>query len=148
MLKLLPALANHQRLITAGATSEGVLHDEDFVEVHRKGSFGPADIEEIRQAPEDEFVAAQLEDRRRAHIPLTPPEQIWKNRRKQVGMEISRVGIRTRVVASSSRMDRWYIDAWVWRDGLAFISEREAEQMTLRCPRVGAPDPTCTHSGT
>lgn len=106
-VKLLPTLSGVQRLVTAGALSEAILHDEDFVEAHRLGSFAPGDLEEIRQAPEDQLISLQIEERRRAGAPPSLVELIWKNRRAEVQRRIRSAGIKTRVVASSSRTDRW-----------------------------------------
>jgi hypothetical protein len=106
-LRMLPSFRDLHRLLTAGSISEAILHDEDFVEAHRSGTFTPADLEEVRQAPEDQLIAAQLAEQRAAGAPLPLTALIWRQRRNQVARQLRTKKVPTRVVASSSRSDRW-----------------------------------------
>lgn len=106
-LKILPILRGVYRLTTAGAISDAVLHDEDFVEVHHRGSFLPDDVEEIRLSPEDEVVQSRIAQRYSQGILPTAEELLWSSRRAVVTEELQRHKVASRVVVSSGRGNRW-----------------------------------------
>jgi hypothetical protein len=106
-MKVLATIRDVSRLLTAGALSESVLHDEDFVEVHKQGTFVPGDVEEVRQTPEDALVAAELGQRRSRRGMVTLSEMLWSHRRTRAMEAVRNAGLKLRVVASSARTDRW-----------------------------------------
>jgi len=107
VLKCVPALRGTQRLLTAGTVSEAILRDEDFVEVHRRDTFGPGELEEVRQGPEETVLAAQLETRMQQGSPPTPAELLWSSRRNLVDRRLMEHSVRTRMVTTSARTQRW-----------------------------------------
>ncbi|WP_140799413.1 hypothetical protein [Myxococcus xanthus] len=107
VLKCLPSLRGTQRLLTAGAVSEAILRDEDFVEVHRLGTFGPQELEEIRQSPDDAVVSAQIASNMQRGVPPSPDEILWNARRNLVNKRLEEFSIRTRLVTTSARTQRW-----------------------------------------
>jgi hypothetical protein len=106
-MKLLPELSNRQWLVTLGTVSDALLHDEEFIEVHKQGRFGPPELEEVRQAPEDEalqmHIMARYEDGEAPSI----EEMLWMTRRNHVRQALVKARIPNRVVVSSGRGDRW-----------------------------------------
>jgi hypothetical protein len=107
VLKCVPALRSTQRLLTAGTVSEAILRDEDFVEVHRRDTFGPGELEEVRQSPEESMLAAQIETRRRQGSPPSPAEFLWSSRRNLVDRRLMEHSVKTRTVTTSARTQRW-----------------------------------------
>jgi hypothetical protein len=107
VLKVLPTLEQSERLITLGTVSDAILHDEDFLELHKQGSFGPLDLEEIRETPEDQAIDSHIADYLEQGGLPTLEEFVWVARRRRVAEELRRRNIRTRVVSSSGRGSRW-----------------------------------------
>jgi len=107
VLKVLPPLAQSTRLITLGSVSDAILHDEDFLEVHREGTFHPSDLEEIRETPEDQAIHSHIiEDVQDGGL-ATIEELIWVYRRIRVADSLRSQDVRTRVVSSAGRGSRW-----------------------------------------
>jgi hypothetical protein len=102
-LKVLPQLHENVRLTTAGTVSEAILHDESFIEVHKHGTFHPADLHEIRESPVDAAIEAQIVHRAGAGKSPSPEEALWATRRVQVSHQLVNHGVRSRCVASSGR---------------------------------------------
>ncbi|HYC58989.1 MAG TPA: hypothetical protein VEK79_05420 [Thermoanaerobaculia bacterium] len=117
MMKLLASMRDVPWLITLGTISDEILHDEEFIEVHLRGEFSPDDIEEIRQAPEDESVALDIEHRYRAGAMPTTEEMLWRGRKMLVASAIAepvegedgtpKRRVRSRVVVTAGRGNRW-----------------------------------------
>ena len=118
MMKLLASMREVPWLVTLGTISDEILHDEEFVEVHLRGEFGPADLEEIRQAPEDESVELDIERRYRAGAMPATEEMLWRGRRMLVASAMAEERyeadegapprrMRSRVVVTSGRGNRW-----------------------------------------
>jgi hypothetical protein len=105
-IKILPALGIAPRLATAGVASEALLHDESFVEVHKRQSFGPSDVHEVREAAADAAVEADLVGRRDRGHPLSVEESIWVQRRHQVDRELAAHNLRARIIVSAGRTPR------------------------------------------
>jgi hypothetical protein len=106
-LKLLPELRGANRLITTGTVSEMILHDQEFVEVHREGSIFPWEIEEVRQSPDEIAMEARIQARGNAGIPPTAVELRWLQQRQEVVKALERAGIRYRVVTLHGRGYQW-----------------------------------------
>jgi hypothetical protein len=107
VLKVLPALEDSERLLTLGAVSDAILHDEDFVEIHKEGTFSPSDLEEIRESPEDQAIHAHiLEYLEEGGLPAIE-EFVWLHRRVCLAAALRSRNIRTRIVSSAGRGSRW-----------------------------------------
>jgi hypothetical protein len=106
-LKLLPELRDANRLITTGTVSEMILHDQEFVEVQKEGSFNATSIEEIRQSPDEIAMEARIQARSNAGFPPTSVELRWLQQRRDVIKALERDGIRYRVVTLHGRGYQW-----------------------------------------
>jgi hypothetical protein len=106
-LKLLPELRDANRLITTGTVSEMILHDQEFVEVHKQGSIYPTSIEEIRQSPDEIAMEARIQARSNAGFPPTSVELRWLQQRGNVIKALEREGIHYRVVTLHGRGYQW-----------------------------------------
>jgi len=105
-LKILPELGVSPRLATAGVVSEMLLHDESFVEVHKNGTFGPAQLHEVRESAADAAVEADLTGRRERGHSLSTEEMLWVCRRHAVDRALAKHGIRARILVTSGRTPR------------------------------------------
>jgi len=105
-LKILPELGASPRRATAGAASEALLHDESFVEVHKRGTFASSDVHEVRESASDAAVEADLMGRRERNHPLTTEETIWLYRRHSVDRALAAHYIQTRIIVTSGRTPR------------------------------------------
>lgn len=102
-LKVLPQLMERVRLTTTGTVSEALLNDESFVEVHKKDSFVPKDLYEIREPTTGPSVEAQLRYRCDQGQHLSVEEAIWLHRRSYLNRELANNRIRPRIVETSGR---------------------------------------------
>lgn len=102
-LKVIPQIRESVRLMTAGQVSEAILHDESFIEVHKRESFKPSDLHEIRESPVDAAIESQIVHRFERAAPPTLEEAIWVTRRVHVSYKLADSAIRSRFVASSGR---------------------------------------------
>jgi hypothetical protein len=107
VLKVLPELSTATRLVTLGTVADAVLHDEDFLEVHKKGTFSPRDVEEIRETPEDQAIHNYIVDQFDSGNVPRPEEILWLARRARVRSIIRSSQVPSRVVATSGRGNRW-----------------------------------------
>ncbi|MER7609179.1 hypothetical protein [Nocardioides sp. NPDC127503] len=114
-MRVLPQLARQARLVTAGTVSEAVLKDQEFIEVHLRpdptnsevGGFGPEDIEEVRESPDEVAVASRLRDRDEDGEYLSAVEFEWLLRRECVARAIGRTRLPSRVVTQHGRGYQW-----------------------------------------
>ena len=107
VLKVIPALESSTRLVTLGTVADAILHDEDFLEVHKHGNFTPDDVEEVRETPEDQAIQTSILEQFDAGDIPTMPEMLWFARRAKVRRVLRNSGLRTRIVASAGRGSRW-----------------------------------------
>lgn len=104
VFKTLDAGRTIQRRITVGTISEGILCDEDYMEVIRPGSFDVAHVAEARLAAPDAALDGRVADRlRRGPVPDWA-DLLWRHRRRKSDSALRGKGVRTRVVASSGRV--------------------------------------------
>lgn len=114
-MRVLPQLAHQERLVTAGTVSEAVLKDQEFIEVHirpdpghaKVGGFGPEDIEEVRESPDEVTVASRMRERDEDGEYLSAVEFEWLLRRECVARAIGRSGLPSRVVTQHGRGYQW-----------------------------------------
>lgn len=102
--KVLKASMQEERRLTVGAVSEGVLSDEDYLEVIRPCSFGAADVAEARISAAEAAVDGLIADRLRRGPAPSWTELLWRHRRRVADSALRRVGVRSRVVVSSGRV--------------------------------------------
>lgn len=102
--KVLKTNVDHGRRITVGAVSQGVLEDEDYLEVIRVGSFGAKDVDEVRVSAADAAVDGLVADRLWRGPTPDWTELLWRHRRRKADQALKGVRIRTRVVVSSGRV--------------------------------------------
>jgi hypothetical protein len=107
VMKVAPTIDAENRLVTPGAVAEGVLADEDFAEVHLKGTFTPDEVEEIRFAPEEHALAADILSRIDQGRPPDPAEWLWVWRRSLVDAACDEHAVRRRVTTAAGRTRRW-----------------------------------------
>lgn len=107
VMKVAPTIDAPHRLVTPGAVAEGVLADEDFAEVHLRGSFAPSDLDEIRFAPEEQALASDILTRIDQSSPLDAVEWLWVWRRGLVDVACEKRGLRRRVTTAAGRTRRW-----------------------------------------
>jgi hypothetical protein len=101
--KILDGANPTERRITTGTVSEGVLFDEDYLEVVRLKSFGASSLEEIRLSAQDAAVEGRVGDRLRNGPAPSYAELQWRHRRRGAERISARVGVPTRVVATAGR---------------------------------------------
>lgn len=106
-LKVLPELQGANRLVTTGTISEMILHDQDFVELHKKGEILTSSIEEVRQSPDEVAMETRVIARSNAGYPPTALEILWLERRDQVVQALEREGIHYRMVTLHGRGYQW-----------------------------------------
>ena len=106
-LKLLPELRGTNRLITTGTVSEMILHDQEFVEVHKHGGIYPDSIEEIRQSPDEAAMEARIRARGQDGLPPSAVELRWLHRRDEVVRALEAEGIHYRMVTLHGRGYQW-----------------------------------------
>jgi hypothetical protein len=106
-LKLLPELRGATRLITTGTVSEMILHDQEFVEIHKQGDIFPASIEEIRQSPDEVAMEGRIHARAAAGFAPSAIELRWIRQRDSVVRALERDHVRYRIVTLHGRGYQW-----------------------------------------
>ena len=102
--KVLKPGANDDRRLTIGALSEGVLADEDYLEVICETSFDVGDVGEARFAAADAAVDGLVADRlRRGPIPSWS-ELLWRHRRRKADEALKAHATPTRIMVSAGRV--------------------------------------------
>jgi hypothetical protein len=105
--RVLPEFVGTSRLVTLGSVSDAILHDEDFLEVQKEGTFTRDDLEEIRETPEDQAIQEHiLSHFEHGGLPRVE-ELLWVLRRERIAQVLGTRRLRTRVVASTGRGSRW-----------------------------------------
>jgi hypothetical protein len=105
--KLLPELRGSNQLITTGTVSEMILHDQEFVEVHKQGAIAPQSIEEVRQSPDEIAIEARIQARSNVGFAPNAVELRWLQQRRSVIEALQREGILCRVVTLHGRGYQW-----------------------------------------
>jgi hypothetical protein len=105
-MRILPALGAAPRLATSGTASDVLLHDENFVEVHKQGTFGPGAVHEVRESAADAAVDADLSGRHQRGDALSVEESIWLHRRHEVARALAARHIRARIIVTTGRTPR------------------------------------------
>jgi hypothetical protein len=103
-IKVLEGRVAANRRITTGYVSEGVLADEDYVEVLRKGSFVCEDLEGARTTTADAARESFIGSRERSGQPISLAELNWREVRQGARAALDQAGVAMRVVISSGRI--------------------------------------------
>jgi hypothetical protein len=108
VIKLMPLLEGADRIRTTGNISDEILKDQEYIEIHKLGAFGVADIEEIRLAPEDYAIAAHDRwAREAAGSPTSAAHLLWSDRHRDVLKRLAQASIPTKVVSLHGRGYQW-----------------------------------------
>ena len=107
LLRVLPEVGHDSRLVTSGTVSELVLRDQEFIEVHLEGTFGPADFEEVRESPDDAATELAIAERGRHGLYTTTVEREWARRRAEVARQLDAHGVEHRIVTLHGRGYQW-----------------------------------------
>jgi hypothetical protein len=91
------------RRMTMAMVSDGLLEDEDYMEVARAGSFGAGDLQELRLNAADAAAEARIADRTRSGPPPSAAEHQWRHRRRAAERAALAIGLKTRVVVTRGR---------------------------------------------
>jgi hypothetical protein len=95
---------NTERRITVGAVSEGLLADEDYIEVIRTSSFDVTNLAEARVSAADAALDGVIADRLRRGPRPNWAELMWRHRRRKADQALRSQGIVMRVVISAGRV--------------------------------------------
>lgn len=102
-IKVLEGRTEAERRLTTAAVSTGILEDEDYIEVLRIGSFQAQGLEEARVFASDAATEAQIADRLRVGSAPALAELQWRHRRRVAERELSKAGVRQRVITTLGR---------------------------------------------
>lgn len=102
--KVLGGGLNPERRMTVGAISQGVLADEDYIEVIRTSSFDVTDLAEARLSAADAAVDGLVADRLRRGATPGWAELLWRHRRRRADQALRAARVATRVVLSAGRI--------------------------------------------
>jgi hypothetical protein len=91
------------RRMTTGAVSDGVLEDEDYIELILSHGFAHSGVDEIRVTAEDAGAEALIGDQ--AHVGMAPSgaAALWRFRRRITTMLARRIPLTVRVVTTTGR---------------------------------------------
>jgi hypothetical protein len=101
--KILDGGKNVQRRLTTAPISDGVLSDEDYIEVVRLGSFGTDELEEARISAADAGADGRIADRLTRGPTPSLAELQWRHRRRLADQALATKRVRTRIVVTSGR---------------------------------------------
>lgn len=93
-----------ERLLTVGRIAQSLLHDEDYFEVARIGSFDASQIEEVRVSSADAALEMYIGESQRQGVTPTLAELIWRFRRQQAARAAAALNIPYRVVTTDGRV--------------------------------------------
>jgi hypothetical protein len=103
-IKVLEARLAGVRRISTGQISDGVLDDEDYIEILKHGSFRAADLEEVRLSAADVAAESRIGDRSRFGPAPSAAAELWRDRRQIAEQALSRWGPALKIVTTRGRM--------------------------------------------
>lgn len=103
LVKILRHAAPTVRRMTTAQVSDGVLADEDYIEIVRDRGFTPGDVEEIRLTAGDAALEAWLADRARVGAAPSASQWLWRFRRRCIDHAAERAGLPLRTVTTTGR---------------------------------------------
>lgn len=101
--KIMDQAPETTRRMTTAQISQGVLDDEDYVEVVRAGTFTPDALLEVRQTAEDAAAEALIGDRSRVGHAPDAAQALWRHRRRALARLAQEHALPVRVVTTSGR---------------------------------------------
>ncbi|MGW9945414.1 hypothetical protein J2W92_000729 [Rhizobium leguminosarum] len=103
--KIMDGRTDTRRRLTTGAISQGVLSDEDYIEIPKLGSFNASHVEECRLTSSDAAAEAHITDRLLHGPSPSFAELQWRHRRRVAEhvLETGAVPITVRVVTTVGR---------------------------------------------
>lgn len=102
-IKVLSGQSSENRLLTTSMISNGILDDEDYIEVLRPESFGPTDLAEVRLSAPDVTVDERIRSRGLAGLPPSHSELLWRRRRRIAEAHLADAGISIRIITLLGR---------------------------------------------
>ena len=103
-LKILSLRPVTGRRITTGNISDGLLHDEDYIEVLRRGSFSAADLQEARITAADAAREALVRERERHGATPNIAASAWAQQRRAAEHALARANVAVRTITESGRV--------------------------------------------
>jgi hypothetical protein len=103
-LKIVGSLLPAERRLTTGTISDGVLADEDYVEVLKIGSFSAEDVQEARVSAADAAVETRIGVELREGRTPRAEEIEWRQQRRAAFAALRAAGVPIRVVATTGRV--------------------------------------------
>jgi len=107
IMKMLPRLPGAQHLITVGNVSALVMSDQEFAEVHLAGKIRLADVEEVRQSPDEVAIESAILNRKRSRRSPTLVEIRWVEQRHRALAELAKHSMRYRIVTLHGKGYQW-----------------------------------------
>jgi hypothetical protein len=101
VLSLRPVVGHR---ITTGDISDGLLRDEDYVEVLRLGSFAASDLQEARITAADVAREALVLERERHGSLASLASHAWVQQRRAAEAALARARVEVRIVTESGRV--------------------------------------------
>lgn len=102
-IKVLSARRPAERLLTTAMISDGVLEDEDYLEVLVEKTFSIADVREVRLSPAEVSMDERIRSRSIYGRAPSSAEMLWRSRRRQAEGRFEAIGVPVRVVTSTGR---------------------------------------------
>jgi hypothetical protein len=103
-IKVLSAIPHRNRRLTTGTISDGVLSDEDYIEVLRIGSFRASDLQEARNNAAEAAQDALLSDRWRIGPCPSHESLVWQEQRRRAEEFLRCANVPVRIVMTSGRV--------------------------------------------
>ncbi|MBB2206446.1 hypothetical protein [Gluconacetobacter takamatsuzukensis] len=97
------AYRQSQRRLTTGQVSDGLLDDEDYIEVLRIGSFSVKDVKEARLSAASVAEDGRIDERLRSGPIPDAASLKWRHQRRQAERSLVQHGVPVRVVSTTSR---------------------------------------------
>lgn len=102
-IKVLEARRPTARLLTTGMISDGVLEDEDYLEVLVEEKFSVDDVREARLTPADVALDERIHRRSMNGGAPSQAEMLWRSRRRAAEARLEALGVPVRVVTTAGR---------------------------------------------
>lgn len=102
-IKVLEARRPTARLLTTGMISDGVLEDEDYLEVLVEETFSVDAVREARLAPADVALDERIHGRAMNGGAPSHAEMLWRSRRREAEARLEALGVPVRVVTTTGR---------------------------------------------
>lgn len=103
-IKVLSAIIQRDRRLTTGTMSDGVLSDEDYIEVLRIGSFSTRELQEARHNAAEAAQDALISDRWRVGPCPSHESLVWQEQRRRAEQFLRCAKVPVRIVTTSGRV--------------------------------------------